>query len=62
MRQSSSMRNILDAARGGLIAYGTVYAGLEESAKVLGGKLKNQTVDVVEHKYGKNNFTLSSVI
>ena len=53
MRQSGSMRNIIDAARGGLIAYGTVYAGLEESAKVLGGKLKDQTVDVVEHKYGQ---------
>ncbi len=38
--KSSSMHNIIDAARGGLLAYGTVYAGLENSAKVLGKSLK----------------------
>merc|ERR1712079_847976 len=42
----------LDAARGGLIAYGTVYAGLEENAKVLGRCLKDESVEVVQHKYG----------
>lgn len=35
-----------------MIAYGTVYAGLEESAKQLGGCLKDQSVSVVEHRYG----------
>merc|ERR1712054_300896 len=38
------MAYLVDAARGGLIGYGTVYNGLENSAKVLG---KN-----VNHKYG----------
>ena len=52
MTKSSSMRHILDAARGGLIAYGTVYAGLEENAKVLGRCLKDESVEVVQHKYG----------
>jgi len=52
MTKSSSMRHILDAARGGLIAYGTVYAGLEENAKVLGKCLKEESVEVVQHKYG----------
>jgi len=38
--KSSSMHNIIDAARGGLLAYGTVYSSLESSAKVLGNSLK----------------------
>lgn len=50
--KSSSMHNIVDAARGGLLAYGTVYAGLEGSAKVLGRSMKDQSVQVVEKKYG----------
>ena len=48
----SSMHNLLDAARGGLLAYGTVYTSLEHSAKVLGRSVKAQSVQVVEHKYG----------
>ena len=50
--KSSSMRNLVDAARGGLLAYGTVYTSLESSAKVLGSSLKDNTVKVVEIKYG----------
>merc|ERR1712183_614076 len=41
-----------DAARGGLIGYGTVYNGLESSAKVLGNNVKQNSVKVVSHKYG----------
>ena len=44
--KSSSMHNLVDAARGGLVAFGTVYAGLEESAKVLGGSVKDNSVKV----------------
>jgi spartin len=51
--KSSSMHNLVDAARGGLLAYGTVYAGLESSAKVLGKSVKDNTVKVVEVKYGQ---------
>lgn len=43
----------MDAARGGLVAFGTVYAGLEESSKVLGGCVKDKSVDVVQHRYGQ---------
>ena len=50
--KSSSMYNLMDAARGGLLAYGTVYSSLEESAKVLGTSMKDETVQVVQKKYG----------
>jgi len=53
MKSSSSMRQIANAAYGGLLAYGTVYDGLEKSAKVLGTSLKKESVQVVEHQYGK---------
>ena len=48
--KSPSMQGLVDAARGGLVAFGTVYSGLEDSAKVLGGKVKDKSVDVVEHR------------
>jgi len=51
-KSSSSMAVLADAARGGLLAYGTVYAGLESSAKVLGVRAKENSVKVVQHKYG----------
>jgi len=51
-KKSSSMAVLVDAARGGLLAYGTVYTGLETSAKVLGQSAKENSVKVVNHKYG----------
>merc|ERR1711910_99163 len=48
----SAMGTLVDAARGGLVAYGTVYNGLEANAKVLGNNLKQNSVKVVQHKYG----------
>merc|ERR1712110_1329985 len=53
--RSSSMGKLVDAARGGLLAYGTVYASLEESAKVLGKSVKEESVQVIEKKYGKES-------
>lgn len=53
MKSSSSMRQIANAAYGGLLAYGTVYDGLEKSSKILGSSLKKESVQVVEHQYGK---------
>ena len=50
--KSSSMHNLIDAARGGLLAYGSVYSSLEDSAKVLGKSVKSNSVQVVQHKYG----------
>jgi len=51
-KSSGSMAVLADAARGGLLAYGTVYTGLESSAKVLGQRAKENSVKVVNHKYG----------
>jgi len=47
-----AMSTLVDAARGGLVAYGTVYNGLETNAKVLGYNMKQNSVKVVQHKYG----------
>jgi spartin len=46
------MQKLADAARGGLIAYGTVFNTLEEQAKTLGTAVKTQSVTVVQHRYG----------
>lgn len=51
-KQGRAMSQVIDAARGGLIAYGTVYNGLESSAKVLGTHVKENSVKIVSHKYG----------
>jgi len=51
-KKQGTMAHVIDAARGGLIAYGTVYNGLETSAKVLGKNMKENSVKVVSHKYG----------
>ena len=52
MKSSGSMRQIANAAYGGLLAYGTVYDGLEKSSKILGNSLKKESVQVVEHQVG----------
>merc|ERR1711976_1020051 len=46
------MHNLVDAARGGLYAYATIHQGLESSAKVLGTSVKDNSVNVVQHRYG----------
>merc|ERR1712020_290688 len=51
-KKSGAMAYLVDAARGGLIGNGTVYNGLETSAKVLGNNVKQNSVKVVSHKYG----------
>merc|ERR1712121_447755 len=50
-KKQGTMAYLIDAARGGLIAYGTVYSGLESSAKVLGKNIKANSVKVVCYKY-----------
>ena len=50
--RQGTMSYLVDAARGGLVAYGTVYMNLESNAKVLGSQLKDNTVKVMQHKYG----------
>merc|ERR1719166_304766 len=51
-KKTGAMAYLVDAARGGLIGYGTVYNGLESSAKVLGNNVKDNSVKIVNHKYG----------
>merc|ERR1712096_39086 len=55
MGGGSAMGTLVDAARGGLVAYGTVYNGLEANAKVLGNNIKENSVKVVKHKYGSQS-------
>lgn len=50
-KKPGAMAYLVDAARGGLIGYGTVYNGLETSAKVLGNNVKANSVKIVNHKY-----------
>merc|ERR1712141_403771 len=42
--KNTSIRTLVDVARGGLLAYGTIYASLEDSAKVLGTSVKSNSV------------------
>jgi hypothetical protein len=51
-RPSGLLSYVVDAARGGLIAYGTIYNNLEGAAKSLGASLKANTVKVVHQRYG----------
>jgi len=51
-RNSGLLSYVVDAARGGLIAYGTIYNNLEGAAKVLGTSLKTNSVKVVHQRYG----------
>jgi hypothetical protein len=51
-KNSGLMSYVVDAARGGLIAYGTIYNNLEAAAKSLGTSLKTSSVKVVNQRYG----------
>lgn len=48
------MSGVLTVAAGAVEGVSTVYAGLEESASLLGNSLGNNTVRIVEHKYGSS--------
>jgi len=52
VRKTGAMAYLADLARGGIIAYGTVYNNLEENAKTLGNQMKTNSVKIVQHKYG----------
>jgi hypothetical protein len=51
-QEEGTYSSLVDVAKGGLVAYGTVYNGLETSAKVLGNNVKQNSVKVVQHTYG----------
>jgi len=44
---------LADLARGGIVAYGTVYNNLEDNAKTLGNQMKTNSVKIMQHKYGE---------
>lgn len=49
---SDKMKGVLTVAAGAVEGFSTIYRGLESSASILGRSLKDNTVKVVEHKYG----------
>lgn len=49
---SEKMNGALTICAGAVEGFGTVYAGLEKSASILGNSLSSSTVQIVQHKYG----------
>ncbi|XP_066999747.1 protein spartin [Anabrus simplex] len=49
---SKKVGSVLEVAAGAAESFGTIYEGLERSAGILASSLANNTVKVVEHKYG----------
>ncbi|KAJ8959529.1 hypothetical protein NQ314_006266 [Rhamnusium bicolor] len=49
---SDKMKGVLRVAAGAVEGFSTVYRGLETSASILASNLKENTVKIVEHKYG----------
>ncbi|PSN45011.1 hypothetical protein C0J52_11638 [Blattella germanica] len=49
---SKKMEGVLEVAAGAVEGFSTVYEGLERSAGILASSLANNTVKIVEHKYG----------
>ncbi|KAF5299477.1 hypothetical protein FQR65_LT01058 [Abscondita terminalis] len=49
---SSKMNNIFTVAAGAVEGFSNIYLGLETSASILGNSLSNNTVSIVQHKYG----------
>ncbi|XP_058451251.1 protein spartin [Malaya genurostris] len=49
---SETVHGALTICAGAVEGFGTVYAGLEKSASILGTSLSQSTVQIVQHKYG----------
>lgn len=48
------MSGVLTVAAGAVEGFGTVYTGLEKSAGILGQNLSDNSVKIIEHKYGSH--------
>lgn len=46
------MGGVLTVAAGAIEGFGTIYDGLDKSARVLGRNLSDNSVKIIEHKYG----------
>lgn len=54
------MEGVLIVAAGAVEGFGTIYSSLEESAKILGNNLSNNSVKIIEHKYGPSAGSLAT--
>lgn len=54
------MDGVLTVAAGAVEGFGTVYSGLEQSAGILGSNLSNNSVKIIEHKYGPSAGNVAS--
>lgn len=54
------MSGVLTVAAGAVEGFGTVYTGLEQSAGILGRNLSDNSVKIIEHKYGTQAGTLAN--
>lgn len=48
------MNGVLNLTAGAVEGFGTVYSGLEKSAAILGNNLSNNSVKIIQHKYGSS--------
>lgn len=53
------MSDVLTVAAGAVEGFGTVYTGLERSAGILGRNLGDNSVKIIEHKYGSHAGTIA---
>lgn len=54
------MGGVLTVAAGAVEGFGTVYNGLEQSAGILGKNLSQNSVKIIEHKYGPSAGALAT--
>lgn len=54
------MEGVLTIAAGAVEGFGTVYSGLEQSASILGNNLSNNSVKIIEHRYGTSAGSVAS--
>lgn len=54
------MSGALTVAAGAVEGFGTVYNGLEKSAGILGKNLSENSVKIIEHKYGPHAGNLAN--
>ncbi|KAH8343967.1 hypothetical protein KR084_002755, partial [Drosophila pseudotakahashii] len=57
---NSTMEGAMTIAAGAVEGVSTVFDGLETSAKILGGSLSQNSVKIIEHKYGQPAGNLAS--
>lgn len=48
------MGGVLTVAAGAVEGFGTIYDGLDKSARILGRNLSDNSVKIIEHKYGNS--------